>query len=165
VSLWRQVWHGVADLWDRAPRDRDTTDEVAHFREALVAEGIARGLSPAQARRAAQVELGGETQVRETARGYGWERAVASCLEDLRDAWRGLWSDRMFSVVAVCTIAIGVGAATAIVSAVRPVLFDSLPYPNAGRVRAIIESAPDGGRIPGTFGMYRALAERTARAV
>jgi predicted permease len=41
------------------------------------------------------------------------------------------------------------------------VLFDSLPYPNAGRVRAIIENAPDGGRIPGTFGMYRALAERT----
>lgn len=160
MSFWRQLWHGVADLWDRSPRDRDTADEVAHFRESLVAEGLQSGLTPAEAQRRAQLELGGETQTREVARSYGWERAVASFREDLRYAWRGLWSDRAFSVVAACTIAIGIGATTAIVSAVRPVLFDSLPYPNAARVRAVVELSADGDRIPGTFGMYRALAER-----
>lgn len=160
MSLWRQLQRGISDLWDRAPRDHDTADEVAHFRDALVAEGIARGLTPEEAKRAAQLELGGETQLRETARSYGWERAIAYGIEDLRFAWRGLRSDLAFSVVAVCTIAIGIGAATAIVSAVRPVLFDSLPYPDAARVRAIVENTPDGRRNPGTFGMYRALAER-----
>ncbi len=160
MSLWRQLRRGISDLWDRTPRDHDTADEVAHFRDALVAEGLARGLTPEEAKRAAQLELGGETQLRETARSYGWERAVAYAIEDLRFAWRGLRSDRSFSVVATCTIAIGIGAATAIVSAVRPVLFDSLPYPEASRVRAIVENTADGGRNPGTFGMYHALAAR-----
>jgi putative ABC transport system permease protein len=161
MSLWRRVRRGLADLADRAPRDRDTADEVAHFRDQLIAEGEARGLTPDEARREASLELGGETQLRETVRGYGWERAVASVLEDLRHAWRGLRSDRLFSAVAIGTVAIGIGAATAIVSAVRPVLFDALPYPEPERVRAIVETAIDGGRNPGTFGMYRALEERT----
>lgn len=160
VSLWRQLTRGLADLRDRAPRDREAADEAAHFRDQIVAEGLARGLSAAEAQRAAQLELGGETQVREAARSYGWERLVASFLEDVRYGWRGLRSDTAFSMVAVCTIAIGIGAATAIVSAVRPVLFDSLPYPDAGRVRVIVEGSSDGRRHPGTFGMYRAFAER-----
>lgn len=161
MSLWRQLTRGLADLRDRAPRDRDAADETAHFREQIVAEGLARGLSADEARRAAQLELGGETQVREAARSYGWERLVASFLEDVRYGWRGLRSDTAFSVVAVCTIAIGIGAATAIVSAVRPVLFDSLPYPDAERVRTIVENSTDGRRQPGTFGMYRAFSERS----
>ncbi len=160
MSLWRQLRRGLTDLRDRTLRDRDTEDEVAHFRDQIVAEGLARGLSAAEARRAAQLELGGETQVREVARGYGWERLVASFFEDVRYGWRGLRSDRAFSIVAVCTIAIGIGATTAIVSAVRPVLFDSLPYPNAARVRAIVEQLPDGRRSAGTYGMYRAFEDR-----
>lgn len=160
MSLWRQLRRGLADLWDRAPRDQDTADETEHFRDQIIAEGLARGLSAAEAKREAQLELGGETQVRETARSYGWERLVASFLGDVRYGWRGLRSDAAFGVVAVCTIAVGIGAATAIVSAVRPVLFDSLPYPDADRVRAIIESSPDGRRNLGTYGMYRAFDER-----
>lgn len=160
MSLWRQLRRGIPDLWDRSRRDHDTADEVAHFRDELVAEGLARGLTPEQAMRAARLELGGETQLREAARSHGWERAVAYLMEDLRFAWRGLRSDRSFSVVAACTIAIGIGAATAIVSAVRPVLFDSLPYPDASHVRAIVEHTADGGRNPGTFGMYHALSAR-----
>lgn len=159
MSLWRQLRRGVADLWDRAPRDRDTADEVAHFRESLISEGLSRGLARAEAERAANLELGGETQLRETARSYGWERAVATFVADLRYAWRGLRGDLTFSLVAVFTIAVGIGGATAIFSAVRPVLFDTLPYPDAVRVRAVLETMPDGGRSPATFGMYRALAE------
>jgi putative ABC transport system permease protein len=161
MSPWRSLWRGIADLWDRTPRDRDVADEVAHFREALEAEGRAQGLSPAEARRYAQRELGGETQLRETVRSFGWERAVATLVADLRYAWRGLWSSRDFSVVAVCTIAVGIGAATAIVGALRPVLFDSLPYPQAERVRAVVEWSADGDRIPGTFGMSHELGKRS----
>lgn len=162
MSLLRRLRIGIADLVNRAPRDRDTADEVAHYREQLVEEAMASGLSEADARRAAQVELGGETQLREEARSYGWERTVASFLEDLRYAWRGLRGDPSFSIVAISTIAVGIGAATAIVSAVRPVLVNSLPYPNAERVRAIVEHEADGRRSPGTYGMFRALDDRLA---
>lgn len=161
MSLWRRLSRGIADLWDRAPRDRDVADEVAHFREALEAEGRAQGMSAADARRYAPLELGGEAQVRAEVRSVGWERAVAMFFADLRYAWRGLWHNRVFSLVAICTIAIGIGAATAIVSALRPVLFDSLPYPAPARVRAIVEWSATGERIPGTFGMYDALAQRS----
>ncbi|MBX3134074.1 MAG: ABC transporter permease [Gemmatimonadaceae bacterium] len=161
MSLWRQLSRGIADLWDRAPRDRDVADEVAHFREALEAEGRAQGMSAAEARRYAQLELGGATQVRAELRSVGWERAVATFFADLRYGWRGLWTNRVFSLVAVCTIAIGIGAATAIVSALRPVLFDSLPYPAPERVRAVVEWSATGERNPGTFGMYHELARRS----
>lgn len=160
MAWWRQITHGLADLWNRSPRDRDTADEIAHFREQIIAEGQAKGLSAAEARRAAQLEFGGETQAREKARSYGWERLVASIVEDVRYGWRGLRGDAAFSVVAIGTIAIGIGAATAIVSAVRPVLINSLPYPHAERVRAIIELAPDGRRNLGTYGMFRALDDQ-----
>lgn len=161
MSLWRTLSRGIADLWDRAPRDRDVADEVSHYREALEAEGLAQGMTASEARRYAQLELGGETQVRATVRSYGWERAVASLLADLRYAWRGLWASPVFSVVAVCTIGIGIGAATAIVSALRPVLFDTLPYPAAERVRAVVEWSSEGERIPGTYGMFREYAQRS----
>jgi predicted permease len=161
MSLWRKLSRGLADLWDRAPRDRDVADEVEHFRAALEAEGVAQGMTPAEARRYAQLELGGETQARATVRSYGWERGVASLLADLRYARRGLWSNRVFSLVTVCTIAIGIGAATTIVSALRPVLFDALPYPDAERVRAIAEWSTDGDRIPGSYGMFHALGQRS----
>lgn len=163
MSLWRQLSRGLADLWDRAPRDRDVADEISQFREALEAEGLAQGMSASEARRYAQLELGGEAQVRAAVRSYGWEQAVATVLADLRYAWRGLWKNPLFSLVAICTIGIGIGAATAIVSALRPVLFDSLPYPTADRVRAVVEWSSEGERIPGTYGMYRELTQR-ARA-
>jgi len=159
VSLWRRLTRGIADLRDRTRRDRDTADEVAHYLEQLAQEGIQRGLAPEQARRAARLALGGETQVREQVGRYGWERGVASFLEDLRYAWRGLRGDPGFSVVAIVTLAVGIGGATAIFSAVHPILFASLPYPDGDRVRAIVETHPDGSRGAATFGMYRGLSE------
>jgi putative ABC transport system permease protein len=57
---------------------------------------------------------------------------------------------------------LGTGAATAIVAAGTPVLFEPLPYPNPERLVCIVEtSQSDASRIPGTFGMFAHLAERT----
>jgi putative ABC transport system permease protein len=57
---------------------------------------------------------------------------------------------------------LGTGAVTAIVTAVTPVLFEPLPYPNPERLVCIVETSPsDASRIPGTFGMFAHLAERT----
>jgi predicted permease len=65
-----------------------------------------------------------------------------------------------FTLIAVLTLALGVGTSTAIFSAVNPVLFEPLPYPRADRLAVISEVNADGSRNPGTFGMYRGLAER-----
>src|SRR2546425_761281 len=81
-------------------------------------------------------------------------------LKDLRYAARCLRAAPGFTAIAVLTLALGIGATTAIFSAVNPVLFQSLPYPHAGRIAMISEMRRDGSRNDGTFGMYRALVER-----
>src|SRR5829696_5056475 len=64
-----------------------------------------------------------------------------------------------FTLIAVLTLALGIGASTAIFSAVNPILFESLPYPRADRLASVWEERKEGGRIESTFGAYRAFVE------
>jgi putative ABC transport system permease protein len=82
-------------------------------------------------------------------------------LSDLRYALRRLRAAPGFAGVAIVTLAVGIGATTAIFSAVNPVLFQPLPYPNPDRIATIIEMRSDRSRNDGTFGMYRELTARS----
>jgi putative ABC transport system permease protein len=148
-------------LFNRSGADRDVADEVQHYLEQATEAHIARGLPADRALRAARLELGGVTNVSEQMRSYGWENAVDSTLGDLRYAARRLRSAPGFTTVTVLTLALGIGATTAIFSAVNPILFESLPYPDADRITMIWEVRRDEARNDGTFGMYRGLAERS----
>ena len=93
-------------------------------------------------------------------RGYGWENAVDNAIADLRYALRRLRASPMFTAIAELTLALGLGATTAIFSVVNPILFEPLPYPNANRIIVISELGTDGSRNSGTFAMYREMAAR-----
>src|SRR5262245_14209336 len=80
--------------------------------------------------------------------------------QDLRYGARMLWKQPGFTLIAVLTLSLGIGASTAIFSAVNPILFEPLPYPHADRLAVILEVNTDGSHNPGTFGMYRGLVER-----
>src|SRR5207253_4347145 len=80
--------------------------------------------------------------------------------QDLRYGVRMLLKYPGFTLIAACTLALGIGASTAIFSAVNPILFEPLPYPHADRLALILELNPDGSRNAGTFGMYHGLVER-----
>lgn len=161
MSLWRAFVHGVRALTNRAAADQDVTDELAHYLEQEVAEHVAKGLAPHDARRAARLSVGNTTAIREEVRASGWEHAIETTLADLRHGARRLRASPVFSSGVVLTLAMGIGATTAIFSAVKPVLLDTLPYPDARRIVTIVEINDDGSRNDGTFGMYRALAERS----
>ncbi len=161
AQIWRQLARGFRALFNRPVTDREIADEVQHYLDLAAEAHRARGLSAADALRRARLELGPATAVREEIRSHGWENAIDTALTDLHYAARRLRAAPGFAIVAVMTVGIGIGATAAIFSAVKPILFEPLPYPAAGRLTMIWEEGPEGSRLPATFGTYRTLEDRS----
>ena len=159
MSLWRQLTRGLRVLAHRSAADQDLADEMQDYLEQATAALIARGVAPDEARRAARAELGSAAAVRDQVRFYGWENLIGTLLTDLRYAARHLRHNPGFAVVSVVTLALAIGASTAIFSAVNPILFEPLPYPHAGRVMMIWEMGSQASPRYVTFGTFRGLAE------
>ena len=161
MSPWRQLARGIRALINRSATDSDVADEVTDYVERATAAYVARGLSPRDARRAARREIGNVTAAREQVRSYGWENGVETLFADVRFAARRLRANPGFSVVAVLTLALGIGATTAMFSVVNPILFEPLPYPHADRIAMISDIGSDDSPIDVTFGTYRELTARS----
>ena len=161
MSLWRQLTHGLRRLMRPAAADQDIADEVDHYLEEAVAALLAEGVPAAEARRMVRLELGTASSVGEEARSYGWEQTVGVFLSDLRHAARQLRNSPGFTVVIAATLALGIGATTAIFSAVNPILFEPLPYPRAASVVMISDFGPGGAPQDTTFGTFLELIERS----
>ncbi len=161
MGLWRSLARGVRVLANRTRADRDVADEVDHYVSLAAAEYARRGLDAAAAQREARVEVGLPSLARETVRSYGWENVVDAVVADVRYALRRLRHNPSFAVVAVLTLALGVGATTAIFSALDPILFAALPYPHAERLVTIAERRGNGGATAPTYGTFGELAART----
>lgn len=159
--IWRQLQRGLRGLLRRGAADRDIDDEVQDYFEQATAAQRARGLSPTEARRAARLELGTATLVREQVRASGWEHGIETTLADLRYAARRLVSAPGFTAVTALTLALGIGATTAIFSAVNPILFSPLPYPTPGRILVLRDYGASGAPSDVTFGTFRELAQRS----
>jgi len=134
MSLWRQLSYGVRNLIERERRNEETAKELEHFLDMTVEERVRSGESRQDAMRSARIELGSLSSAKDTAQSYGWENQVRSIAGDLRFAWRQLWRHRTFTVSVVLTLAIGIGANTAIFTVIESVLLNSLPYKSAERL-------------------------------
>ena len=141
MSLWRQFTRGLRVLAHRQAADQDVDDEVSHYLEQSMAAFRARGFSPAEARRAARMEIGGAAAVREQVRDSGWENTIGILLADVRYAARRLCARPAFTLAGVLTLALGTGATTAIFSVIDCVLWKPLPYPHSERLVALRHTA------------------------
>jgi len=163
LSLWRQCAHGLRAFVRPRQADSDLTDEVQHYLDQATAANMARGLTPDAARRAAKLEMGNPTAVREEVRSSGWENGLESLVADMRYGLRRLRTNPGFTLVSVLTLALGIGATTAIFSVLNPILLASLPYPSAQRLVTIRDRGDDGSAFSPTFGTFVELRAR-ARA-
>ena len=160
MSIWRQLTRGLGVLANRTNADRELADELHHYVEQAAAERVAGGSSARDARRDALLEIGNMTVAREHVRSYGWENTVGTVLGDLQYATRRLRHAPGFTTVSVITLALGIGASTAIFSAVNPIFFAALPYPDAQRIVMISDRSADGVPLDVTFGSYLEIAHR-----
>ncbi|HET9402258.1 MAG TPA: ABC transporter permease [Candidatus Acidoferrales bacterium] len=133
----RRLFSGIKNLLRRKRVDRDLDAEVLSYRSILEDEHMAKGLQPPDARRAANVNLGGSEQVKELVREARAGAWFESFWRDVRFAARVLRKSPAFTSVAIPTLAIGIGANVAIFSIVYGVLLRPIPYPNADRLAAV----------------------------
>lgn len=140
ISLWLNFFH-------RQQREQELDEELRSLRELLTEQKMREGMDPEEARRAARIELGGVEQVKEQVRAVRTGAWLDTLLQDIRFALRMLRKNPSFSVVAAVTLALGIGANTAMFSVVDAILLQPLPYQDATRLVVVNETTPKVGTV------------------
>ena len=135
-------WH--QRLFHRRLTEKRLDAELRFHFEQQTADYIASGMTPEEARRRARLEFGGLDQVKEECRDVGAARFVETLFQDLRYGLRQLRRNPGFTAVAVITLALGIGANSAIFSVVDAVLLQSLPVKSPGELALLDSDASTG---------------------
>lgn len=133
---------GITRFFRRARWDRDRLQEIESYVQIEADENMARGMREDEAYAAARRKFGNITLIREEIYGMNSARFVEPILSDIRYGLRTLRQQPMFATVALMTLAVGIGANTAVFSVVNGVLLKPLAYPNSDELVAIRQVAP-----------------------
>ncbi len=138
--------------------DRERQAEIESYVQMETDDNLARGMSPAEAGAAARRKFGNTTRVREEIYGINTIGALDSIGRDLRHSLRLLRRSPGFTAVVLLTLALGIGANTAVFSVVNSILLKPLPYPNPEQVVAVWHKAPGAAGLTSVSGDLRLSA-------
>jgi hypothetical protein len=120
--------------------ERELDEELRAYLDMAIEQKVSSGLSREAATRAARAEVGSVEAVKDHVRDVGWETLLDSFVQDLRFGVRSFLHTPRFTVPALLTLALGIGATAAIFSVIRTVMLEPLP------IGSRIGSSPSGKR-------------------
>ena len=136
-----------AGLFQKGRRDRELAAEMDSHLEMHIEDNVHRGMNLAEARRQALIKLGGVEQTKENYRERRGLPMLETLAQDIRYALRMLRNNPGFAAVAILTIALGIGATTAIFSVVDATLLRPLPYPHPEQLVSVVDDLPGLGAL------------------
>ena len=147
----------------RKPNENEFDAEIRFHLDNLVADKQAAGLSPNEARRQALLEFGGAEQVKESLRDVHRIAWLENTFANLRSGVRLMRKTPGFSAAVILTLALGIGANSAVFSAIDAILLRPLPFPNGDQLQMISQIDPKSKRPQGSVDGMSSHRKATAR--
>ena len=147
MNLLNNLKSGLQSLFQKRRVDRELDEELATYLEASIADKRNSGIDPKAARRLAKIEIGSRNSVKHQVWTSRWESTLDSLFQDTRLSLRSLAKSPGFTLIALLSLALGIGANTAIFTLIHQVLLRDLPVQHPEQLVLIGRS--DGGGVIG----------------
>jgi putative ABC transport system permease protein len=144
MTLLKRLAAGLGALIWKTRTERELDEELRTYLDIAIEQKISAGLPRDAATRAARAEIGSVEAIKDNVREVGWEIQLDTCVRDLRFGVRSFLRSPRFTVPALMTLALGIGATAAMFSVMRTVLLEPLPYREPDRIVAVWETTRGG---------------------